>query len=132
MLDKSTRPPVTYLLSGEKEQYISLVFLAHVDLDDCANRRLQIVPLRLGRVEDLYGMRPAGNSEQGATVEINLELSSVQGGAHDDDLKGSKQTRSTQTELKHNTAHVKPPERKHVLPSTHYDCNEGIKKHQAI
>lgn len=75
-----------YLLSGEEEQHISLIFLTHVDLDDRANGCFQVVPLRLGRVEDLHGMRPAGNGQQGAAVEINLELSSVQSGAHYNDL----------------------------------------------
>lgn len=76
-----------------------------MDLDDCANGRFQVVSLRLGRVEDLHGMRPAGNGEQGAVVKINLELSGIQSGTHYDDLGNNKQTELAfeRTTISHST-----------------------------
>lgn len=58
-----------------------------MDLDDCPDGRLQVVALGLWCVEDLYGMCSAGDGEQGAAVEVHLELSGIQGGAHDNNLR---------------------------------------------
>lgn len=75
-----------YLLSSEEEQDVALALLAHVDLDHGADGCLQVVPLGLGRVEDLHGVRAPGDGQQRAAVKVHLELSGIQCGAHDDDL----------------------------------------------
>lgn len=58
-----------------------------MDLDDRSDGSLQVVALGLWCVEDLYGMRSARDGEQGAAVEVYLELSGIQGGAHDNNLR---------------------------------------------
>lgn len=77
-------------MSGEEQQNVSFITLAHVDLDHGAYGRLQVVPLRLGRVEDLHGVRAARDGEERAAVEVHLELPGVQRGAHDDHLDGQR------------------------------------------
>lgn len=89
-----------YLLSCEEEQDVALVALTHVDLDDGADGCLQVVPLRLRRVEDLHWMRASGDGQQRTLVEIHLELAGVERGAHDDDLKGNGE-RKTKFSQKH-------------------------------
>ena len=56
-------------------------------LNDRPDGGLQVVPLRLGRVEDLDGMRPPGHVHEGRAVKVVLELAGVQRGAHDDQLQ---------------------------------------------
>ena len=87
---KKTKQVITDLLPREEEEAIALLLLTHVDLDHGADGRLQVVPLRLRGVEDLHGVGASGDGEQRAAVEVHLELSGVQCGAHDDDLAGRK------------------------------------------
>ena len=78
----------SYLLSREEEQKVPFILLTHVDLDDGADGRLQVVPLRFRRVENLDGVRTSRDAQQRAAVEVHLELAGVERGAHDDDLHG--------------------------------------------
>lgn len=87
-----------YLLSCEEEQDVPLASLAHVDLDDGADGRLQVVPLWLRRVEDLHGVRASGDGQQRTLVEIHLELAGVERGAHDDDLEGNGERKTNFTQ----------------------------------
>lgn len=76
----------SYLLSGEEEQNVPFIPLTHVDLDHSADGRLQVVPLRFRRIENLNGVRASGDGQQWAAVKIHLELTGIERGAHDDDL----------------------------------------------
>lgn len=85
--NKFIKTPISsYLLSSEEEENVSFVRLTHVDLDHGPDGRLQVVPLRLRCVENLYGVRAPGDGQQWAAVKVHLELPSVERGAHDDDL----------------------------------------------
>lgn len=75
-----------YLLSSEKEQSVPFIHLTHVDLDHSADGRLQVVPLRFWRVENLHGMCAPGDGEQWAAVKVHLELPGIECGAHDNHL----------------------------------------------
>lgn len=66
-----------YLLSGEKEEDVTFVFLAHVDLYDRTYGCLKVVPLWLGGVEDLDGVGATGDGQEGTVVEVNLEFPGV-------------------------------------------------------
>lgn len=77
----------SYLLTSEEHQAVAFVLLAHVNLDDGANGRLKVVSLWFGGVEDLHRVCSTGNGQQGAAVEVNLELACIQCGAHDNHLK---------------------------------------------
>lgn len=81
----------SYLLSGEKEQNVPFILLTHVDLDHSADGRLQVVPLRLRRVENLNGVCAPGDGQQWAAVKVHLELTGIERGTHDDDLDGEGQ-----------------------------------------
>lgn len=82
-------------MTSEKKQAVAFILLAHVNLDDGANGCLQVVSLWFRGVEDLHRVGSAGNGQQGAAVEVNLELACVQGGAHDNHLKGHEQSNDT-------------------------------------
>lgn len=82
------RPLESYLLSGEEEENIPFIHLTHVDLDHRADGCLQVVPLGLGRVEDLDGMRASGDGQQWAAVKVHLELAGVERGTHHNHLEG--------------------------------------------
>ena len=62
----------TYLLAGEEHQHVAIDRLTHVQLEHGADRRLQVVALRLRRVEDLDRMRAAGDAHQRRAVEVRL------------------------------------------------------------
>ena len=96
-----------HLLSREEEQHVSFHLLAQVDLDDGPDGGLKVVSLRLRCEEDLHrvcasrytlwdggggcGHRGRGHKrevyQERSVVEVGLKLSSVQGGAHYDDLQ---------------------------------------------
>lgn len=57
-----------------------------MNLDDGADGCLEVVSLGLRGVEDLHGVCAPRNSQQGAVVEVHLELPSIQCGTHDDHL----------------------------------------------
>ncbi len=87
----------TCLLSSEEEQNVPFILFAHVDLDHSADGRLQVVPLRLRRVENLHGVRASGDGQQRALVEVHLELTGVERGAHDDHLDREGQRRGAKS-----------------------------------
>lgn len=62
----------TYLLPCKKEKDISLRLLAHVDLDDGTDGRLQVIALRFRRVEDLDRMSATGHAHQRSIVKVLL------------------------------------------------------------
>ena len=51
-----------YLLSGEKEEDVSLDLLTDVDLNNSSDGGFEIVPLWLGGVEDLHGVSTTRNT----------------------------------------------------------------------
>lgn len=59
-----------------------------MDLDHSADGRLQVVPLRFRRVENLNRVCAPGDGQQWAAVKVHLELTGVERGTHDDDLDG--------------------------------------------
>lgn len=62
-----------YLLPCEEEKYVSLRLLAHVDLDNGTNGRLQVIAFRLRSVEDLDRMSTTGNAHQRSIVKVLLQ-----------------------------------------------------------
>ena len=76
----------TYLLAGEEDEDIALR-LTQVDLHDGADGRLEVVSLRLWRVEDLDRVEAAGHLHERRGVEVGLELSCVQRRRHHHQLQ---------------------------------------------
>lgn len=74
-------------LTRQEQQDIALGFFHLVDLDGCADGRLQIVALRLRRVENLHWECATGNVHARAVVKILLKLAGIQCGAHNDDFQ---------------------------------------------
>ena len=70
------------LLARQKQQHVTLR-LVRVDLYHRPDRRLQVVPLRLLRVENLHGMQPSRHFNQRRIQEVILELLGLQRRRHD-------------------------------------------------
>ena len=71
------------LLAREEDEDVARR-LAEVDLDRGADGGLEVVALRLLRVEDLHREGAAGHVDSRAVVEVLLELAGVERRAHDD------------------------------------------------
>mmetsp|Transcript_48960 Transcript_48960/g.116583 ORF Transcript_48960/g.116583 Transcript_48960/m.116583 type:complete len:518 (+) Transcript_48960:640-2193(+) len=74
------------VLAREEEEDVALG-LREVDLHGRADRRLEIVPLRLLGVEDFDRERAARDVNARAVVEVPLELAGIEGRGHDDELQ---------------------------------------------
>mmetsp|Transcript_32112 Transcript_32112/g.68363 ORF Transcript_32112/g.68363 Transcript_32112/m.68363 type:complete len:713 (-) Transcript_32112:7-2145(-) len=74
------------LLSRQEHKHIART-LALVYLYRRPNRRLDVVPFRLGRVEYFHGECAARHLEERGAVEVGLKLLRVERGGHDDNLE---------------------------------------------
>lgn len=63
-----------YLLTGQEEKDITSNLFAHVNLYDCTDGGLQVVPLGLGSVEYFNRMSSARNIHQRGVVKVLLFL----------------------------------------------------------
>jgi len=58
-----------------------------MNLDHSSDGSLKIVPLWLRGIEDLNWMCTTRDTQQGSVTKVGLELASIEGGTHDDDLE---------------------------------------------
>mmetsp|Transcript_20640 Transcript_20640/g.59944 ORF Transcript_20640/g.59944 Transcript_20640/m.59944 type:complete len:290 (+) Transcript_20640:1030-1899(+) len=77
------------LLSRQKDQNVAGT-LALMDLQRGAYGRLDVIPLRLGRVEYLHGEGASGYLEEGRAVKVLLEFFGVERRGHDHHLELSR------------------------------------------